>query len=202
MKLSTHLHVFLVVVFVTVSQSAIATPTQISPQHSMNGHYSSLSFESMILHSTQSKVRSTDRSKTASLKSLFDNLSADVLENKCYAKQIDLNKDGKDEVFIRTTEAASCGGGGRCSFTIERRQGNKYQTILGGITSSPDFAVLGSRTNGWRDIATRSYLGKEFWSVWKFDGKEYRVVSQKDIGSISNSKITKSKPCSEILSGK
>ena len=202
MKSSTQVFAALVAAFATLSQSAIATSTQILPQHSMDGHYSLLSLGSMIFSSTQAEVRSTDRSKKASLKSLFDNLSADVLENKCYAKQIDLNKDGKDEVFIRTTEAASCGGGGRCSFTIERRQGNKYQTILGGITTSPDFAVLGSRTNGWRDIATRSYLGKEFWSVWKFDGKEYRVIAHKDIESISNSKITKLKPCSEIFSNK
>lgn len=140
------------------------------------------------------------QSNTALLKSLFSNLSDDVLKNKCDVKQIDLNKDGKDEIFIRTTEAASCGGSGRCSFTIERRQENRYQTILSGITTSPAFAVLGSQTNGWRDIATRSYLGKEFWSVWKFDGKEYQVVGQRGIDSISNGNIVKSKSCSEVLS--
>jgi hypothetical protein len=202
MKSSTYLSASLVAVLVAVSQSAIATPIEVSPQHSMDWHHSSLSLGAVIRPNTQAGVRSTDRYKIASLKSLFDNLSADVLENKCYAKQIDLNKDGKNEVFIRTTEAASCGGSGRCSFTIERQQGNRYQTILSGITTSPDFAVLGSQTNGWRDIATRSYLGKEFWSVWKFDGKEYKVVSQRDISSISNSKITKSKPCSKIFHGK
>jgi hypothetical protein len=202
MKSSTHIYASLGAILVAASQSAIATPIQVSPQHSIDWHHSPLSLGAVILPNTQAGVRSTGRSKTASLKSLFDDLSADALENKCDAKQIDLNKDGKDEVFIRTTEAPSCGGGGRCSFTIDRRQGNKYQTILSGITTSPDFAMLGTQTNGWRDIATRSYLGKEFWSVWKFDGKEYKVVSQKDIGSISNSKITKSKPCSKILSGK
>jgi hypothetical protein len=181
MKLYNRLCASLIAVLAVSSQSVITTPAYVLPQHSMDSHHSS------------------DQSKAASLKFLFDNLSADDLKNRCHASQIDLNRDGRKEISIRRIDSL-CGGSGRCSISINKQQNSGYQTILRGVATSPDFVVLSSQTNGWRDIATRSYLGKEFWAVWKFDGKEYQVVAQKDIRSIPNSKITKSKPCSKIFS--
>jgi hypothetical protein len=135
------------------------------------------------------------------IKNMLRELSSDELKGKCWLKQIDLNNDGKKEVFIRRVDDF-CGGVGRCSIWIGKPQTNKFETVLDGISTSPDFAVLSTRTQGWKDIATRSYLGKEFWTVWKFDAGEYKVVSNRNISSIPSSQVLKSKPCSEAISSK
>jgi hypothetical protein len=151
-----------------------------------------------VIHYSQ-QVAGT-KSKPASLKSLFEDLSNEDLRNKCTARQINLDGDNQKEIFIRLTTSGSCGGSGRCPISIVKRKNDAYQTVLNGISTSGDFAIFNARTNGWKDIATRSSLGKEFWSVWKFNGKEYQVASQKNIESISSNKIIRSKPCFYVLS--
>jgi hypothetical protein len=196
MKSSTQIFAALVATLATFSQSAIAAPTSTFFQNSsIDWQYSS-----SLVSSPANPFKIAD-TKNNSLKSLFNDLSSDDLKNRCYVKQIDLNRDGKKEVFIRRVDNL-CGGAGRCSISIVKEQGNGYQTILSGMATSPDFAVLSSDNNGWKDVATRSYLGKEFWSIWRFDGKQYQVVSQKDINTISSSKIIKSTPCSKVFSNK
>jgi hypothetical protein len=156
-------------------------------------------FTFLLTHVSITKAEKQPPSNTNLIREILKDSSNNDLTNKCSINQIDLNGDGTMEVFIRRIDE-NCGGVGRCNIWIGKRQKNKFKSILDGISTSPDLAVLKTKTKGWRDIATRSYLGKEFWTVWKFDGREYKVVSQRKINSIPTKQISKSRPCLAVIS--
>jgi len=87
---------------------------------------------------------------------------------------IDLNSDGKDEIFV-TNYRKSCEEHGWCNFEVFRLNDKTWEhaaTIPGRIQ------VLESKSNGYRDLATWN-LGRRFVYVW--DGQVYREGVQADI---------------------
>jgi hypothetical protein len=212
MKSSIQIFASLVAALATLSQSAIATPrTRVMSQNAIDLYQLpirkpqlpgkiELQLPSLIVQQLSLlKAEKKSPSNTDLIRDILKDLSRNDLVEKCSINQVDLNSDGKKEVFIRRIDEY-CGGAGRCSIWIGKNQGNKFESVLDGISTSPDFAVLNTKTKGWKDVATRSYLGEESWTIWKFDGSEYKVVSSRKINSIPVKQISKSSPCSEVIS--
>jgi hypothetical protein len=182
----------------------ILIPTVLLVSLAISNQYSAMSAQADSTIRTKQKstiviTKEGQGKQSSAIKGVLGDLSDSELKEKCRFRQVDLNGDGKKELFVRRVND-SCGGGGRCGIWGGRLQSNRFLTILDGTSTSSDFVVLNTKTNGWKDIATRSYLGEEFWSVWKFDHKRYNVVDKKGIGSIPSSKIIQSRACSELVS--
>jgi hypothetical protein len=182
----------------------ILIPTVLLVSLAISNQYTAMSTQADS--TVRAKQKSTtvftkgDQGKQSSaIKGVLGDLSDSDLKEKCRFRQVDLNGDGRKELYVRRVNG-SCGGGGRCGIWVGRLQSNQFLTILDGTSTSSDFVVLNTKTNGWKDIATRSYRGEEFWSVWKFDNRRYNVVGKKGMDSIPSSKIIQSRACSELVS--
>lgn len=80
--------------------------------------------------------------------------------------EVDLNGDGKNEIFAGPRGSYFCGSGG-CTFYLLTPEGKEITVFT--VVDIPVY-VLESTTNGWKDIVMYSGGG---YHVVKFDGKTY-----------------------------
>jgi hypothetical protein len=98
-----------------------------------------------------------------------------------FLAEVDLNNDGSKEVVVYTA-GPHCGTS-ECPVYIFRKSGNSYLLIgrTGAMSNGGQIAVLPSRSNGWRDIATLVYNPQQRTANWKlhrFNGKSYQNTFQ------------------------
>jgi len=97
--------------------------------------------------------------------------------------EIDLNKDGTKETLVSIQHGFPCSNR-HCPVYIYQKKGSNYRFISSISTSwdGLEVAVLSNLNRGWINIAAPvfTYEPREIaWRVFKFDGKEYQLTSQK-----------------------
>ncbi|AFZ27376.1 hypothetical protein Cylst_5351 [Cylindrospermum stagnale PCC 7417] len=97
--------------------------------------------------------------------------------------ELDLNQDGIKESLVSIQQGFPCNNR-HCPVYIYQKVGNNYRFISYVFTSRGELevAVLPNRNKGWINIAAPvfTYEPREIaWRVFKFDGKQYQLTSQK-----------------------
>jgi hypothetical protein len=92
---------------------------------------------------------------------------------------VDLDRDGKKEILVRSRNAQFCGAVGNCAFWILEKSRNGLRILLHG-TDYSDVTKMGSqilrtRTNGYSDILLKGHFSASdtSYSTYKFNGKKY-----------------------------
>ncbi|MGQ0541454.1 MAG: hypothetical protein ACT4O9_06340 [Blastocatellia bacterium] len=94
-------------------------------------------------------------------------------------KHVDLNRDGRKEILVRSTTAQFCGAVGNCDFWIFERRRSGLRMLLHGddywdVTKMGD-QVKRTRTNGYSDILLKGHfsVSETSYSTYKFNGRKY-----------------------------
>src|ERR1700741_3746448 len=88
---------------------------------------------------------------------------------------VDLNGDGRNEVFAYLTDQSYCGSGG-CTLLVVSPQARGYRVVLRSTVTQLPISLLPTSTRGWRDIGVsvaggginRAYLAR-----LRYDGRRY-----------------------------
>jgi len=97
--------------------------------------------------------------------------------------EVDLNNDGIKETLVGIQHGFPCNNR-HCPVYIYQKVGNNYILVSYVFTSRGELevALLPSRSKNWLNIAAPvfTYEPREIaWRVFKFDGKNYKITSQK-----------------------
>lgn len=120
----------------------------------------------------------------------------DTLSRKFLIKKVNLNDDGKEEIFVGLTGPYFCGSGG-CTFLLLTHNGSLVTRFT---VSDYPLIVAPEETNGWRDLLVQS---RGVYHRLKYDGTKYpsnpsiepveKVLPVKEVNivfDIANSKPT------------
>lgn len=91
------------------------------------------------------------------------------------AALVDLDGDGRDEAVVRVSGARLCGTGG-CNTYVLARSGRTWREVNRFTITWPPVRVLGTRSNGWRDLSVRVAGGgiiRGYEVRLRFDGRRY-----------------------------
>lgn len=124
-----------------------------------------------IKYITSEKEKDT-RLEKAIIKA-FD-LSQDEGKVRYYYNNIDLNDDGKPEVFVYLVGPFVCGTGG-CSAAIFKQENGEYKLLSKFSLVNNPIIISDNKTNGYKDIIMDVYGGgiESFFAKLKFDGIKY-----------------------------
>jgi hypothetical protein len=95
-------------------------------------------------------------------------------------KYVDLNRDGKKEILVRSTIVQFCGAVGNCAFWIFQRTGSRYRILFEGSDyidrSKMGEQVLKTKTKGYYDILVKGHFTAAHTGFYylKFDGRKYK----------------------------
>jgi len=86
---------------------------------------------------------------------------------------VDLNADGTKEAVVYLTGGTWCGDDG-CGLLVLTRDRRTFHEVLRATSVGLPIRALGSRTNGWRDLAVTVKRGRTSYSVvLPFEGVKY-----------------------------
>lgn len=88
---------------------------------------------------------------------------------------VDLNSDGRSEIFVYVTDQNYCGSGG-CTLVVLSPQGSSYRVVLRSTVTRLPISLLPASAHGWRDIGvtvagggiTTAYMAR-----LRFNGSRY-----------------------------
>ncbi|WP_425448275.1 hypothetical protein [Dethiothermospora halolimnae] len=91
-----------------------------------------------------------------------------------YYNKVDLNGDGKDEIFVYLVGPIVCGTGG-CSAVIYREEDDEYILLSKFSLVNNPVIISNNKTNGYKDIIMHVAGGgvKSFYAFLKYDGNTY-----------------------------
>ena len=89
---------------------------------------------------------------------------------------VDLNGDGRPEVFVYVTDQSYCGSGG-CTLVVLSPQGRSYRVVLRSTVTQHPIRLLAASTRGWRDIGVTVAGGgtkRPYIVRLRFNGRRYQ----------------------------
>lgn len=91
-----------------------------------------------------------------------------------YYNKVDLNEDGKPEIFVYLVGFPVCGTGG-CSGAIYKQEDEEYSLLSRFSLVNNPIIISDNKTNGYRDIIMNVYGGgiESFFALLKYDGSTY-----------------------------
>ncbi len=179
MKILKHLSVVIVIVALIGCNNAVQNhPEADTNQTNIDAENQLLKFENVDgIDFSDIKYIPLETDKDTKLEEAFAkvyDLKRGDDKIRYYYNQIDLNSDKKLETFVLLVGPSVCGTGG-CSALIFEKDEDEYKLVSRFTLVNNPIIISESKTNGWNDIIMNVSGGgsEEFFSVLKFDGKQY-----------------------------
>lgn len=149
--------------------------------------------ESAKINSVLSEEKSNEKLEKKIIEEL--NLThTQAEETKYYYNYVDLNGDGKEEIFVELAGPYTSGSNGNTAFIFKENNG-ELEKINNFISVSNPVIISNEKSNGWNDIIFEYSASKTppKYIALKYDGNKYSDISTaeeiKDLNSISGISI-------------